>query len=272
MRYLFFILLSVFVSIGFFGSACGGNAGPAGSPGLVASAGASTEPLPANADTAEVAFRDLNYWTENNLFCIATIVDNTAPFWRRIWVRVELLDGAGQVLKIDGKPDLVLRVLSDAIAPRGASAFFVAIPFGQVSGVPVSCRLSGAGSLLQTEGPILLSGEISGVRMLKPDPNDSTKTIELAFQLSAAIENPLPRTAHHVRVVLLLYGKDGKLYFVQMLNPEDPKQLVKLEREGPIGPGEKRKITCPISYAMLPQKLQEVLIGRVDVQAYDVRE
>jgi hypothetical protein len=271
MRHLFFILLSFFVSIGFFSAACGGNFGTADAPGGIAPGGISSQPMPEIVDSAEVAFRDLNYWTENNLFCIATIVDNTAPFWRRIWVRIELLDAAGQVLKIDGAPNMVVRALADAIAPKGASAFFVAIPFSQVSGVPVSCRLSGAGAVAQNPGPILLSSEIGGVRMLQPDPKDSTKTVETAFQASATLENPLDLTAEHPRVVLLLYGKDEKLYFVQMLDPEDPKKLITLERDGPMIPQERRKMYCPISYAMLPQKLRELLIGRVDVQVYDVR-
>lgn len=271
-RHLFLFLFSVLISTGFLGFACGGGTTPADAPAIVAPSGSSSEPLPATADSAEVEFRDLNAWTENDLFCIATLVDNKAPSWKRIWVRIELLDSVDQVLTIDGKPDMVVRALADAIPPRGASAFFVAIPFSRVSGVPVSCRLSGAGATPQPVGPILIPGDFGGVRIQKPDPKDSTQVVEIAFQAQASIENPLDMVAKHLRVVLLLYGNDGKLYFVQMLNPEDPKQLIKLDIDGPINPHEKRKMACPISYAMLPKQLQELRINRVEVQGYDALE
>lgn len=271
-RYRLIVLSALVTFIGFWVSACGNTNDGASADALVAPNGISTQPMPPQTDTAEVSFRDLNYWTENNLFCIATLVDNNGIDWRRIWVRIELLDSTGQVIEINNEPFMTVRALADAIPPRGSSAFFVAIPFSQLSGVPTSCRLSGAGSVRQEAGAILISGLNSGYRVQKPDPKDPTKVQEIAFQASTTIENPLPLTAQRLRIVLLIYGKDNKLWFVQRMNPEDPQEKIKLEGAGPMGPGEIRKLSCPISYEMLPKKLQEVLISRVDVQAFEVRE
>ena len=271
MRTLFFSSISVLVLFWFSAIACTNNASGAAK----ADSGPKTcsdEPIPDDADTAQVAFRDLNYWTENGQFCIASLVDNQAAYWQRIWVRIEVLDANGEPLKIDGESSLVVRALADAIPPRGASAFFVALSRDRLSGEPASCRLSGAGSISQDPGAILIAGDIGGVRVQKPDPNDPTKILELAFQVSGKVENPLNVEATHPRLVFLLYGKDLKLYYVQMLNPEDPKPAVSFEPKGPVLPQGRAKLYCPIQYNQLPQKLQEVLIGRADIQVYDARE
>lgn len=271
MRLFSIFLISLTLSICLFSSACDGSSGAAKS--LAESAGSadkSVNVLPANPDSAHVDFRDLNYWTENKLFCVASLVDNLGMTWQSIWIRVELLDSAGNRLQIYGDSSMIMRTVAEAIPPRGASAIFAAIPFSEVTGgIPVKCRLSGAGAVEQAPRPILLSNDISGVRMQKPDPNDPNKVIELAYQASATVENPLQMDAYHMRVVLLLYGKDNKLYFVQMVNPEDPDTVIKLDRTGVMLGTERRKMTCPIVYKQLPQKLQEVLIGQVDVQAYE---
>lgn len=272
MRNVFAILIATLVSLCFFDASCTDDA--SSTPGVFDyAASINSEPLPVTADTAKVAFRDDNGWVENGLFCVAAIVDNQKAAWQRIWVRIELLDSTGNVLLINGDSSLVVRAVSDAVPPLGASAMFSVIPLDQVSGgILATYRLSGAGATLQREGPILLMSDFGGVRIQRPDPTDSTKVIETAFQATGTIDNPLNMVAEHPRLVLLLYGQNDRLYFVQNLNPEVEHPLFKMEREGPLQPLEKRKISCPISYEKLPAKLREWMIGRAVFQAYTTRE
>lgn len=229
------------------------------------------EPMPGTADSARVAFHDLNYYTSDGQFCTVAIVENLSPQWQRFWVRISLLDSTGATLRINQDTSIVVRALSDAVPPRGATAFFSAIPLGQISGVPVSCRVTGAGAVPQTSGPILLAVPAGGVRMLIADPAKPEETTEKLFQASAVIENPLELMAGRPRIVWLLYGKDEKLYFAQALAADKNQQILILEKEGPMMPQEKRNVRSPIHYEQLPTALREVLIGRAEVQAYEGR-
>lgn len=257
----------LFIGSGIFQGACQDTASTASESTPV------VDTMPANASFVAVSFRDLNFWTEKGFFCIASIVDNKLPEWQKIWVRIELLDSSGQALTINGKPDMVVRCFSDAIPPMGASSFFQAISLDHISGRPDSCRVTGAGAVHVGPGPILVSGEVGGVRMLVPDPKDSTKTVEVTHQISAEIDNPLNYTVNHPRIVILLYAKDKKLYFAESINPEDTASTrLRLEKPGPIRPQEKRRFYYPVNYPNLPGKLQETYIDHTDVQYFEARQ
>jgi hypothetical protein len=230
-----------------------------------------SDTIPAGADTITVGFRDLNYFTSNDHFCIVGIVDNPSNAWQKIWLRAYLKDSTGNIVLINGDSSVIVRAFSDAVPPRGATAFFVAVPRGQISGIPVGCTMEGAGAVRRPSGAILLTSEIGGVRVLYQDPADTSKMKETVFNLQATLENPLDMNAYHPRIVLLVYGKDEKLYFTQVVNPDKRSSPIRQERDGPLAPGEKRKFTCPIYYEMLPEQLQNSLIGRVAVQAFDAR-
>jgi hypothetical protein len=267
MRIIFPSLFVLFIVSGIFQGACQDAAHTPSENAPV------IDTMPANPSFASITCRDLNFWTEKGFFCIASIVDNQLPEWQKIWVRVELFDSAGQALTIDGKPDVVVRCFSDAIPPKGASSFFLAISLDRISGRPDSCRVTGAGAVHVNPGAILVSGEVGGVRMLVPDPKDSTKTVEVTHQISAEIDNPLNYTVNHHRIVILLYAKDKKLYFAEAINPEDTASTrLRLERPGPIRPQEKRRFYYPVNYPNLPERLQETYIDHTDVQYYEARQ
>lgn len=227
--------------------------------------------LPANADSAAVAFTDSNFYVSNDAFCIASVVDNKTDLWQKIWIRIEVLDANGNVLTVSGDSSVVLRALSDAVPPRGATAFFCGLPLRQISGVPAACRLSGAGAVTVPPGPILIASSAGGIRVMYHDPKDFSKKTESEFRVNGTLENPLDKMAAQFRVVVLIYGMDKKLYFVQAIDPHAPGAVLQMERAGPLAPQEKRKISCPIHYQQLPQKLQDLLIQRVDLQAYEAR-
>lgn len=228
--------------------------------------------LPAAALETDVDFRDMNAYTSNEHFCVVSIVDNAADTWQKIWVKITLIDASGNALQVNGDTSIVVSTFSDAVPPRGATAFFCAIPLSEVSGgTPVNCRLEEAGAVARPPGPILLATEVGGVRAMYADKDDPTKVVETIFDVQATMENPLDMIANHPRVVFLVYGKDGKLYFAQSVNPEEANGALRQEREGPLAAREKRKFTCRIFYKILPQPLIDLLIGRVDVQMYEAR-
>ncbi|MCC6459941.1 MAG: hypothetical protein IT260_05705 [Saprospiraceae bacterium] len=272
MRILFLFLTIALLSLSILGAACTEKtaATPPPVPGLQTSSEI-VQQLPKGADSAKVSFRDLNYWQEKDLFCIIALVDNNADTWQRIWVRVELFDSAGKRLLIGKDSSLIVRAFSDAIPPRGASSIFVTLPYIQLSGTPVSCKLSGAGALLQNPGAILLTGESSGVRMQYPDPKDPKKVIEKAFQSTSMVENPLEMNAPHPRAVMLIYATDNKLYFAQVLDLEKQYEFLRSDKTGPMGPREQRRLVCALVYENLPTPIREKTIGRVDIQMFDAR-
>ena len=264
------------LAVGSFAAACNGDASQTQKterPTDLAAFGKIlfTDTLPALAEQEPVGFRDMNAYTSNDHFCIASIVDNASDLWQQIWVKTQLLDANGNILTVNGDSSILLQTFSDAVPPRGATSFFCAIPLNQVSGTPVNCRMEGAGSVSRSAGPILIATDVGGVRAMYADKDDPKKVVEKTFNVQATIENPLDFTAYHPKMVLLVYGKDYKLYFAQMVGLDDPTAPMKQEREGPLLPHEKRAITCLILYEYLPKPLQEMLIGRVDVQVHEAR-
>ena len=120
-------------------------------------------------------------------------------------------------------------------------------------------------------GAILVATESDGIRVQRPHPEDSTRVLEVAFNAYGTIENPLLTPVEHFHLVYLLYGKDGKLYFAQMIDPSIEVPSLYMEETGPLIGGDKRKIHYSILYQHLPQPLKDTLIGRLDLQVYEVR-
>ncbi len=231
------------------------------------------EPMPAETDSTNVKISDLNCWVERGKFFIAGVCDNQGNKWHRIWLRIQPMDSTGQAITCDGQPSAVIRTFSDAVPPRGRTSFFAGWPLSAFSGIPDSCMITGAGALEMPAGPILINIDQSGVRVLVPDPADSTKTIEKAWQASVIVENPLEMEALHPKVELLIYGSDKRLWLAQMLDPQDPnmKSIVGTQGSGPMRPHEQRRIGTNIFYTNLPQRLQDILIGRVDFLPFEGR-
>ena len=229
--------------------------------------------LPAAADTANISISDLNCWSEQGQFFVVGICDNRAGAWQRIWLRMEPTDSTGRPITCNGQPSVVIPTFSPAVPPLGRTSFFAGWPLSAFSGQPRSCRITGAGAVAVPAGPILIGGEQSGVRMMTPDPSDATRTIEKGWQASVVIQNPLQLPAQHPCVELLIYGKDQRLWFSQLLDPSDPalRGTVTSTGEGPLQPQEQRRISANIFYPNLPKQLQDVLIGRVEFLPFDKR-
>ncbi|TNE60170.1 MAG: hypothetical protein EP344_07915 [Bacteroidetes bacterium] len=274
-RHIFTVMLSTATVLCSLSFACTGNSTNTTETPVSSQAGVQPvelDTIPGELDSAKVAFRQTNVFTSGDMFCVVSLVDNLTDDWRKIWLKAEILDAKGNVLTVDGSSSLTLRTFSDAVPPRGATSFFLSIPYNQISGVPADCRLSGAGSIRRPAGPILFASGYGGVRAMYADKADPTKVVEKEYQLQATLENPLDMVAYHPKMVLLVYGRDDqKLYFAQLVDPENPNTIFTQEREGPLQPGEKRKITCRIYYEMLPQQIKDQLIGRVEMQLFEAR-
>jgi len=235
----------------------------------------STVAMPPNAGPANVSISDMNCWVEKGQFFVTGICDNAADEWQKIWLRMSPLDQAGNPLNVDGAPDAVFATFSDAVPPRGRISFFAEWPLTSFSGTPDSCIVTGAGSTLVPPGPILVISENNGVKMLVPDTIDGkVVSVERAWQVSTVVENPLDMRADHPRAELLIYDTDNRLWFITVLNPEDPgqKKMVSAEKEGPMVPYEKRRIGAVIYYDNLPQALKDKKIGRVEFQAFNAAQ
>ena len=269
MRYVFFSIAAIVAVLCFLGASCNNPAPQPAEPRQAPAA--AQELMPANADTAFVGFPDSNFYISNDAFCIASVVQSHSDRWQKFWVRIEILDASGKVLTINGDSSAIVRALSDAVPPSGATAFFCGFPLNQIGGTPARCRLTGAGAVSMPPGPIIIASGLGGVRVSYHKPEEDYKSYESEFKASGVIENPLDIIAPQFRVVALIYGKDGKLYFVQAIDPHAPGAPLQMERAGPLAPQEKRKILCPIHYQQLPQKLQDLLIQRVDFQVYEAR-
>lgn len=228
---------------------------------------------PPNADTANVHISDLNCWTEQGQFFVVGICDNRAGAWQRIWLRMEPTDSTGQPLTCNGQPSATFPTFSRAVPPLGRTSFFAGWPLSAFSGQPKSCRIVGAGASAVPPGAILLGTEQSGVRVLAPAPSDATKTIEKGWQASVLLQNPLDLPAQHPCTELLIYGKDQRLWFSQVLDPANPalRGIVSSTGEGPLRQQEQRRISVQVFYPNLPKHLQDVLIGRVEFLPFDYR-
>lgn len=230
---------------------------------------------PAATAEAKVNISDLNCWVENERFFVVGICDNLSNDWQKIWLRMAPMDAAGQPLTVNDATDVVFPTFSDAVPPRSRTSFMAEWPLDAFSGTPDSCMVTGGGGIVMSPGPILICTEKSGVKMLVGEMmGDSLVMVEKAWQVNALVENPLDMQALHPRVELLLYGIDQRLWFVGVLNPEDPQQQqsVKAEREGPMAPQEKRRIGANVFYNSLPQALKDKRIGRVEFHAFEARQ
>jgi len=221
-----------------------------------------------------VDITDLNCWVERGQFFVAGVCDNLSGNWLKIWLQMQPMDAKGKLITVNGAPSVVFPTFSDAVPPRGRTSFFVEWPLSAFPVMPDSCIVTGAGAVTLSPGPILVSTEQGGVKMLVPAaPGDTMSTVERAWQVHVMVENPLDVQAAHPRVELLVYGTDKRLWFASVLNPEDPnqKEVVNAEREGPMAPKEKRRFGARVFYDNMPQALQEKKIGRVEFQPFDAR-
>lgn len=234
------------------------------------------EPMPEKSDTFEVAFRDTNYWIEgDSLFCITGLVDNKRMEWQKIWIRIDMKDESGNPVSIKGKDALVLRAFSDAIPPFGASSFFYGISLDQLSARPRECTFAGAASRNVAEGPILVGGMQSNVKAFSgPDTSsDVNARKESAWLITCDVNNPLPIPANDPRLNVLIYGRDQKLWFSQVLNPQDTvEKKVVMQPPAPIAGGKTSSAFFQVRYEGLPKVLDNVRIGRIDVMMYEARE
>ncbi len=233
------------------------------------------EPLPEKSDTFDVTFRDTNFWIEgDSIFCVTGIVDNKRMNWQKIWLRVDMKDAAGAPVSIKGRDALILRAFSEAVPPFGASSFFYTIPLKRLSARPANCTFSGAASQNVAEGPILVGGMQSNVKAFSgPDTFANTDDRrESAWLITTDITNPLPLIANHPRLNVLVYGRDQKLWFSQVLNPEDTlTKMVVMQPPAPIAGGTSASAFFQVNYGGLPNILNQTRIGRIDVMLFDAR-
>jgi hypothetical protein len=226
-------------------------------------------PMPTEGlDTMQVTFDDVHTWVENGQFYVVGLANNLSNDWQQYWLRLTALDAAGQVLTINGKPDVVVPVMADAVPPRGRSSFFAAIPLDKISGTPADCKLAAAGAKIMDPGPILIATEISGVRVLVQNESDTVQ-VEKAWQMRIKVTNPLPLEAQNPCLESLLYGRDGKLWYAQTYNPQRDTAIISQSEIGPIPAQGSRIFAYNISYDSLPKGLQDAKIRNVEVLCFD---
>lgn len=120
-------------------------------------------------------------------------------------------------------------------------------------------------------GPILIATKTSSVKVINGDPEDSTKTVEVAWRVNGTLENPLPGVVLEPCIDVLLYGTDERLYFTQGLQLNQDTAVVASDRYGQMLPGDKRNFGMAIGYESLPEALKNLKIGRVDFLGYEKR-
>lgn len=231
------------------------------------------ELLPAGIAPSRIRITDLNYWTEQGQFFVTGVCVNESGAWEQIWLNVALTDEQGRALSVGGAASAVIPAFSSAVPPMGRTTFFAGWPLSGISGVPAACTVREEGSLKVAPGAILLTENVGGVRMMVPEAPGKPTSVEAAWQISAVLNNPLPQSARHPKLELLLYGTDNKLWFSTLLDPDDPqyKSLIVSEKAGPMAGGEKRELGISVHYDQLPAALREKKIGRVELLAFDAR-
>ncbi len=231
--------------------------------------------MPENAVPIPVQITRLNCWIERGNFYVTGICNSPSDQWQKIWLRMQPIDSSGQALYIDGKDGVNFPVFSAAIPPRGRSSFFQGWPLTKFSKAPDSCRVICAGAVQQQAGPVLLVEALSGVRMLTPHTPDSdtSATEEKGWQISGDLSNPLTLEAQHPRLELLIYGKDNRLWFSELINPEDRNtlSLIQMDGFGSMASGTKRHFSMQINYGNLPQQLNLQKIGGIEMLAFEHR-
>ncbi|HPI08614.1 MAG TPA: hypothetical protein PLM41_19600 [Saprospiraceae bacterium] len=214
-----------------------------------------------------VQITDLNCWTERGTFYVTGICNSQSDQWQKIRLRMTPFDSTGQALKINGGTEAEIPVFSAAIPPRGRSAFFQGWPMPVFSGKPDTCRIVEARGMVRDAGPVLLVQEQSGVKMALPGG------AEQGWQVGGVLSNPLTFEAAHPHLEMLLYGTDRRLWLAVALNIQDPglKNSLHVEGTGPMAPGSKRPFGMQVTYGNLPEQLNNLKIGRVDMLAFDNR-
>jgi hypothetical protein len=231
------------------------------------------ELLPAGAVPSRIRVTDLNYWTEQGQFFVTGVCINESGVWEQIWLNVSFTGEQGRPLSAGGAASAVIPTFSGAVPPMGRTAFFAGWPLSVFSGVPAACTVREEGSLKVSPGAILLTENVGGVRMMVPEAPGKPASVEAAWQISAVLNNPLPQTAQHPKLELLLFGTDRKLWFSTVLDPGDSlyKSLIVMDKTGPMAGGEKRELGISVHYDQLPAALREKKIGRVELLAFDAR-
>ncbi len=232
--------------------------------------------LPANLVPAIVNVTDLNCWREYDVFFVTGICDNASDNWQKIWLRMEPLDSTGRSISVNNLPNAVFSTFSEAVPPRGRTAFFFGWKLTDFSGVPDSARIFVAGGEPRQPGATIIAQDASGVRMMandvtleKPGPMR-----EVGWQCGLTMNNPLNIPAAHPRAEILIYGTDKRLWLAMVLNPEDAEQrsFITVDGEGPLNPQEKRRMDCKMYYYHLPNRLKQIMIGKVEFLAFDARD
>jgi len=232
---------------------------------------APNRPMPKEGlDSILVTFDDVHSWVEDGQFFAVGLANNLSNDWQQYWLRLSALDANGQVLMIDGKPDVIVPVMAEAVPPRGRSSFFAAIPLDKIKGTPADCKLACAGARLMDPGPILIATEISGVRVLTQEGSDTVQ-VERSWQMRVVVTNPLSLEANNPCLESLLYGRDGKLWFSRTYDPQIDTTLISQSENGPIPAQGSRNFAYNITYEDLPKGLQDSLIRNVEVLAFEKR-
>ena len=227
--------------------------------------------MPSTAKPTPAHLTDVNCWSENNQFMVAALLDSDDFFWKRFWVKLALVDASGKQLLIGADSFAIIPTHSSAVAPRGRTSFTWAFDKRKISGEPDSVLLLDAMGQEVFAGPILIAANTSSVKILNPDPKDSTANIEIAWRVNGTIENPLPGVVLEPCIDVLLYGTDQRLYFTQGLNLNQDTTIVASDRYGQMLPGDKRSFGMSIGYESLPEALKNLKIGRVDFLGYEKR-
>ncbi|MCC6412296.1 MAG: hypothetical protein IT270_11595 [Saprospiraceae bacterium] len=228
--------------------------------------------MPADAQPATVSIRDLNFWVEGDNFYVVGVVDDRGSKWSRVWVKLQVSDKDGDVLKFEGNEAIMVPTFSDALPPGGRTSFFAGFPLKQFNGTPAKAQVAIAYSVPTEPGAILVVSQFSGVLIMTPKPGESTSTVERGWSLGGFVENPLPQfPCNNLRGELLVYGKDEKLYLSQIVISDGENPTLLMEKPGPLLPGEKRRVGASVMYDHAPRILDSIKIGRVELQPFDAR-
>lgn len=231
------------------------------------------EYLPGNVQRTEARVFGLNAWVENDRFYVTGLCNNPTSEWHKFWIEAMPFDAAGKPLSIAGHRTAIIPTFSDAVAPSGRSSFFISWPLSDFSGTPANCQIMTAYVSPRESGPILAVPMLNSLKMMGPLEPGSTISVEKAWYVSGSISNPLDLVASKVRLEIVLYGTDNKIWLCTLLNPDDPavKSIFKYEREGPFQPKEERPFNLQLSYEGLPKPLQDLKISRLDILPFEAR-
>jgi hypothetical protein len=224
----------------------------------------------------EVQITDLNCWVEKGYFLVTGLCDSKTSKWLRISLAMVPLDSTDKPMAIKGKESARIVCHSEAVPPLGRTSFFAAWPLADFAALPDSCLISDATAVEVSEGPILLATSQSGIRIMRPSEatNPQSEQREIAWDVRTVLENPLSVPANHPKMELLLYGKDKRLWFAQVVDPESNefKKLVHSDQQGPMLGGTKRQYTIYVSTQMLPEQLQVQQIWKADILPFEARQ